>query len=415
MTTPSSSVAEAHPLQHLAAARSPSWRRRRAGGRSRAELAQAPARRPRRRETGSPPSSPRPRPPRRARARAAAHTRARRSASEPASRASWACVAVVGHLGGKRRAQRLRGLDALSGGPRAARARPGFRARRAEPHGSLPVVPSGGIVATGIEATRDARCGRSRRRHLGADHARRHACRGRSSSTGSSSAAAAAWPAGGRRRRLAGGARPGCAWSGGWSSSAILVIGGALALSRFANFERLAAGILASSAVLTLVIGLAARQVFANPMAGLMLADHPADPHRRLGDDRRRHRPGRRPHPLLHVHRHRRRPADGRPQRARRDERHVQPLDRGPLGARRRPRSGCRRPPTSARARAALARRGHPARGRRRDHRGRRAPRGSRQPRPGGTTKTGEEESALRERAHGALRAAGLLDAEQAA
>jgi small-conductance mechanosensitive channel len=52
----------------------------------------------------------------------------------------------------------------------------------------------------------------------------------------------------------------------------ILIIGGALALSRFANFERLAAGILASSAVLTLVIGLAARQVFANPMAGLMIA-----------------------------------------------------------------------------------------------------------------------------------------------
>jgi small-conductance mechanosensitive channel len=52
----------------------------------------------------------------------------------------------------------------------------------------------------------------------------------------------------------------------------ILVIGGSLALSRFANFERLAAGILASSAVLTLVIGLAARQVFANPMAGLMIA-----------------------------------------------------------------------------------------------------------------------------------------------
>jgi len=53
---------------------------------------------------------------------------------------------------------------------------------------------------------------------------------------------------------------------------AILVIGGALALSKFANFERLAAGILASSAVLTLVVGLAARQVFANPMAGLMIA-----------------------------------------------------------------------------------------------------------------------------------------------
>jgi small-conductance mechanosensitive channel len=53
---------------------------------------------------------------------------------------------------------------------------------------------------------------------------------------------------------------------------AIVVIGGALALSRFANFERLAAGILASSAVLTLIIGLAARHVLANPMAGLLLA-----------------------------------------------------------------------------------------------------------------------------------------------
>jgi small-conductance mechanosensitive channel len=52
----------------------------------------------------------------------------------------------------------------------------------------------------------------------------------------------------------------------------ILLIGGALALSKFQNFDRLAAGILASSAVLTLVIGLAARQVIANPMAGLLLA-----------------------------------------------------------------------------------------------------------------------------------------------
>jgi small-conductance mechanosensitive channel len=52
----------------------------------------------------------------------------------------------------------------------------------------------------------------------------------------------------------------------------ILLIGAALALSRFSNFERLATGILASSAVLTLIIGLAARQVLANPMAGLLLA-----------------------------------------------------------------------------------------------------------------------------------------------
>lgn len=52
----------------------------------------------------------------------------------------------------------------------------------------------------------------------------------------------------------------------------ILLIGGALALSRFQNFNRLATGLLASSAVLTLIIGLAARQVIANPMAGLLLA-----------------------------------------------------------------------------------------------------------------------------------------------
>jgi small-conductance mechanosensitive channel len=52
----------------------------------------------------------------------------------------------------------------------------------------------------------------------------------------------------------------------------ILLIGAALALSRFGNFNRLAAGILASSAVLTLIIGLAARQVLANPLAGILLA-----------------------------------------------------------------------------------------------------------------------------------------------
>jgi small-conductance mechanosensitive channel len=52
----------------------------------------------------------------------------------------------------------------------------------------------------------------------------------------------------------------------------ILLIGAALALSRFQNFNRLATGILASSAVLTLIIGLAARQVLANPMAGMLLA-----------------------------------------------------------------------------------------------------------------------------------------------
>jgi small-conductance mechanosensitive channel len=53
---------------------------------------------------------------------------------------------------------------------------------------------------------------------------------------------------------------------------AILAIGAALALSRFGQFSRLATGILASSAVLGLVIGFAARQTLANMVAGILLA-----------------------------------------------------------------------------------------------------------------------------------------------
>jgi small-conductance mechanosensitive channel len=52
----------------------------------------------------------------------------------------------------------------------------------------------------------------------------------------------------------------------------ILVIGTALALSRFTQFERLATGILASSAVLGLVVGFAARQTLANLVAGILVA-----------------------------------------------------------------------------------------------------------------------------------------------
>ncbi|HYU61224.1 MAG TPA: mechanosensitive ion channel domain-containing protein [Solirubrobacterales bacterium] len=52
----------------------------------------------------------------------------------------------------------------------------------------------------------------------------------------------------------------------------ILVIGAALALSQFAKLEKLAAGILASSAVLGLVLGFAARQTIGNLVAGIMLA-----------------------------------------------------------------------------------------------------------------------------------------------
>ena len=52
----------------------------------------------------------------------------------------------------------------------------------------------------------------------------------------------------------------------------IVVIGFALALSQFAEIKRLATGILASSAVLGLVVGLAARQTLGNIVAGIMLA-----------------------------------------------------------------------------------------------------------------------------------------------
>ncbi len=52
----------------------------------------------------------------------------------------------------------------------------------------------------------------------------------------------------------------------------IVLIGAALALSQFDKLEKLATGLLASSAVLGLVLGLAARQVLANPIAGILLA-----------------------------------------------------------------------------------------------------------------------------------------------
>ena len=47
---------------------------------------------------------------------------------------------------------------------------------------------------------------------------------------------------------------------------------GRVALSQFDKLNKLATGILASSAVLGLVLGLAARQILANPLAGILLA-----------------------------------------------------------------------------------------------------------------------------------------------
>ena len=54
--------------------------------------------------------------------------------------------------------------------------------------------------------------------------------------------------------------------------AAIIVVGIAVALSQFNKLNKLATGILASSAVVGLVLGLAARQVLANPLAGILLA-----------------------------------------------------------------------------------------------------------------------------------------------
>src|SRR3954469_23579589 len=55
-------------------------------------------------------------------------------------------------------------------------------------------------------------------------------------------------------------------------SAAIIVFGGAIALLSFPHIQRVAAGLLASSAVLGLVVGFAARQTLANAIAGVLLA-----------------------------------------------------------------------------------------------------------------------------------------------
>ncbi len=52
----------------------------------------------------------------------------------------------------------------------------------------------------------------------------------------------------------------------------IILIGIALALTQFASVKRLATGILASSAIIGLILGMAARQMLANSFAGMVLA-----------------------------------------------------------------------------------------------------------------------------------------------
>ena len=53
---------------------------------------------------------------------------------------------------------------------------------------------------------------------------------------------------------------------------AIMLIGTAIALQYVTKLDKLATAVLASSAVVGLVVGLAARQVLANPIAGIMMA-----------------------------------------------------------------------------------------------------------------------------------------------
>lgn len=52
----------------------------------------------------------------------------------------------------------------------------------------------------------------------------------------------------------------------------IVLIGAAIALSQFDKLSKLATGLLASTAVVGLVLGFAAQRVLANPLAGIMLA-----------------------------------------------------------------------------------------------------------------------------------------------
>jgi small conductance mechanosensitive channel len=54
--------------------------------------------------------------------------------------------------------------------------------------------------------------------------------------------------------------------------AAIIVIGLALALAQFTSLDRLAATVLASSAIAAAVVGFASRQVLANAIAGMVLA-----------------------------------------------------------------------------------------------------------------------------------------------
>ncbi len=88
---------------------------------------------------------------------------------------------------------------------------------------------------------------------------------------------------------------------------AILLVLAAIALSQFTELKRLATGILASTAVIGLIIGFAAQHTIGNMVAGVQLAvTQPIRIGDRIGFEEVE-RPGHRHHPLLHLRRPRRR------------------------------------------------------------------------------------------------------------
>ena len=62
-----------------------------------------------------------------------------------------------------------------------------------------------------------------------------------------------------------------CASCGASSTLVIVLLGGLFALSQFGGLNRLATGVLASSAIVAAIVGFAARQTLANLVAGVML------------------------------------------------------------------------------------------------------------------------------------------------
>ena len=112
----------------------------------------------------------------------------------------------------------------------------------------------------------------------------------------------------------------------------VLVVLAMIALSQFTELKRLAAGILASTAVLGLIVGFAAQHTIANLVAGVQIAiSQPFRIGDRISFEENRG-PGHRHHPLLHLHRPRRRQPLRDPEPAAGRRHRPQPLDRRHAG-----------------------------------------------------------------------------------